>query len=138
MFKILSIITISAFIVHSFNSLNGQWKLIQYRDCIGKSVINEPGDLHKSIEVGLKTVHDSGTIKGHTISNEIVGRYILYNNNKIRVFSFGGTKVGEGTEWGAAFWSAMPRASSYNIKKDTLFLNYENDKKVMVFIKIKK
>jgi hypothetical protein len=90
------------------------------------------------IEIEFKTLKDSGIFKGHTIFNEITGKYIVYNKNMIRVTSFGGTKVGEGTDWGNEFWFAMPHASSFKIKKDSLFLSYDNDKKVMIFIKIKK
>ena len=116
-------------------TLTGTWKLIQYKDLTTGVIENIPQE-YVDREVVTFTFEDNnktGKFNGRTVSNETGGEYILEPNNKIKVESFGGTKVGEDS-WGGKFWETIRQSTSYEIKKDTLHILYDHDTKCMTFI----
>ena len=117
-------------------SITGKWRLIQYKNLTTGQIENEPPEF-KDRDVMTFYFQDkgnSGKFKGKTIRNDVYGEYTLMPNNKIKVFNFGGTKVGE-PEWGGKFWSSIRVSSSFKISNDTLAIFSENEKKCMVFIR---
>jgi hypothetical protein len=75
-------------------------------------------------------------MKGNTTTNSVEGKYTILENSKLKVESFGGTKINE-HGWGSNFWNTIYQSSSFNYSKnnDTLIILYDNDTKAMKFIR---
>ena len=119
-------------------TLNGYWSLICYSDLlIGKNYCITPTDESQTVSLMFNDNGKVGTMSGHTTGNEVEGNYIITNKNKIKVKSFGGTKIGE-IDWKYNFWNAIYQSSSFKYTADTLVILFDNDTKAMKFIQLTK
>ena len=121
---------------HYPDSLNGNWTLVCYSDLISR-LTDCKSQNEQSLPISLVFLDDgkTGTINGHTSRNDVTGSYMLLDNHKIKVDKFGGTMVGEMTDWGDKIWTTIQQSSSYKYKSDTLVIQYDNDSKAMKFVK---
>ena len=118
--------------------LNGNWTLICYSNLItGKQECRPQTDPRGTIALEFKDDGKTGTMVGHTIANKVTGDYTIWDNYKIKVERFGGTKMGE-RYWGNNFWTTISQSSSFKYSGDTLVILYDNDTKAMKFFKTSK
>lgn len=110
-------------------TLTGKWKLIRYYNLTLGTSESEPVNIPRSIVVEFSDTGHIGKMNGHTVTNSVFGDYELIKENKIKILSFGGTKVAE-SKWGNKFWGAIHSVSSYKIDNNKLFLffNGENER----------
>ena len=119
-------------------TLTGNWTLICYSHSInGKQECRSQTDPRGTISLEFKDNGKTGTMVGHTITNKVSGDYTIWDNYKIKVERFGGTKVGE-DYWGNGFWKTISQSSSFKYSADTLVILYDNDTKAMKFLKTSK
>ncbi len=111
-------------------SLTGIWKVISYENLETEQVYTRSSPesgmadfTQTDIVVTLEQKGDTIRLKGHTISNEVFGTFLLKAKDSLHGLRFGGTRVGE-PHWGSWFWDAMYSASTYRLKKDRLTLVY--------------
>ena len=116
-------------------TLNGTWTLVcfsesntDFHDCNPESLSE------KSITLEFADSDGMGKIKGHTTSNNVFGNYQISGENQMKVTSFGGTKIVE-NGWGNQFWTTISQSSSFEFKADSLFIYYDNNLKIMKFIR---
>ena len=135
---LLVLLLISAFTLRPpLNSISGYWKLICYEDVVLNQMDCRPVDEYFSRKLTFKFNDDGkhGKITGSTTTNKVFGEYQLFENQTLKVNSFGGTKIGE-HGWGKDFWTKISQASSYKNELDTLLIYYESDTKAMKFIPV--
>ena len=114
-------------------TLTGKWTLICYKDISSGERTNRPSSYSpKQLTFEFLDNGKDGTIKGRTTVNDVTGKYKI-NKNRISVDRFGGTKIGE-HGWGSVFWSTISNSSSFEFRKDTLIILYDNDSKEMLFL----
>ncbi len=109
---------------------NGSWKVVQYEDLVSNQTFtrssHESGmeDFKgKNVIVTMEQQGDSIQLRGHTISNEVVGLLKLKNSDSIKCLSIGGTSNSE-PRWGSWFMDAIFSAQTYKLYKDTIFIDY--------------
>ena len=127
---------ISAFTLKSpAQTISGHWTLICYEDVVLNQMDCRPEDEYFNGRLTFKFNDDGkhGKITGRTTTNKVSGDYQLFENQRIKVSRFGGTKIGE-HGWGSDFWAKIRQASSYKNESDTLLIYYESDTKAMKFI----
>ena len=116
-------------------TLTGTWKLIAYKNLATGVIETEPEDIERSIVIEFRDDGKNGKLQGHTIINTVNGDYEIFDGNKIKVLRFGGSKAGEGWAWGYKFWDAIRQSSSYQVKGNSLFIYFSNDKELMEFVR---
>ena len=122
----------------SLNTLTGTWKFTEYWDFSEShypKVMKEPNDIDRSIILTFADSGDTGTIEGQTVTNLISGKYELFENQEMKVLSFGGTKVAE-PEWGSKFWDAIQKAIKYHATESELKIWYTDKYRYMRFEKV--
>ena len=115
-------------------SISGRWRLTHYHDIATNTKISEPPEISRSIVLDFIDKGDSGTFSGHTITNKVLGTYVLGVNQKITVLKFGGTKAGESHNWGHDFWTAIRASNSYKASNSRLFIYYDNSARMLEFV----
>lgn len=139
--KILLLLLIPLTLSFSFDetvqTLTGDWSLICFSDLITGQQDCKPNDDPSQI-VELKFMDDGkkGTMTGYSHPNRVSGSYTISGDKKIKVDSFGGTKIAE-HGWVSNFKETIYLSSSftYNATGDTLSILYDNDTKAMKFVK---
>ena len=120
------------------NSITGKWLLICITDLKTAHNSFRPENYNdKHLLFDFKDDGKTGEIIGQTTSNDVGGEYELFENEKMSVSKFGGTKVGE-HGWGYQFRDNIRNASSYGYSSDTLLIYFESDTKILKFSPIKK
>lgn len=118
-------------------TLTGHWKLVCFSDLVTNQQDCNPRNDSVYYAVNLEFIDDgkTGIIKGKTTTNRVQGEYKIFESGKLKVASFGGTKIAE-RGWGSNFWNTIYQSSSfkYSANKDTLLILYENDTKAMKFV----
>jgi hypothetical protein len=114
------------------STLTGTWKLIAYQQVETGSLETEPSGLEQSIEIHLSDNGLTGTISGHTITNQVSGKYALQAGSQMNVEEFGGTKVAE-PEWGNRFWRAMYQTGTYQVNSTQLVTTNKQHTEKMIF-----
>lgn len=113
-------------------SLNSTWKVVSYQNLISHSVTTKASlesgmsghDLKdKDIIVSLKIQDDILQLQGHTVYNTVSGKFQLGKDESLHCLSFGGTKIAE-PNWESWFWDAMNSADAFQLKGDTLTIDY--------------
>ncbi len=132
---LILLITTSFSLNQSRKILSGHWKLICIEDLITNTKAYRPESKYMNNELifEFKDNGIDGIIKGKTTSNKVSGVYEIYDNQKINVSKFGGTKIAE-RGWGSDFWSMIKSSSSYNYNSDTLIIYFDSDTKAMKFV----
>jgi hypothetical protein len=115
-------------------TLTGKWKLVKYHNLKLGTSEPEPDDIGRSIIINFSDDGSVGKMDGQTVSNSVRGDYELFEANKMKTVSFGGTKVGE-PNWGSSFWVAINVASSYERQNNKLFIYYNAETQKMEFEK---
>lgn len=113
-------------------TLSGSWHLVKYVDIKRNLVLTEPSNLTHPVILVFDDNMRTGKMAGHTMINIVKGTYEIYDSTKIRVTSFGGTKIGE-PKWGGDFWKAIRKGSSFSVSAQKLVIYYDYDTKYMEF-----
>lgn len=113
-------------------TLSGEWRLIAFEETYTEEIQVEPEHIPRSIILDLSDKGKTGTIEGHTVTNEIIGDYVLYNGLEMKVNDFGGTLKGE-PKWGQNFWDNIHKVQMYIRADNALYLYYRGDSSRMVF-----
>ncbi|QHT67753.1 META domain-containing protein [Rhodocytophaga rosea] len=116
----------------NLSTLSGTWKLTAYQQIETGAIDTEPSNLERSIEIQFSDNGSTGTISGHTVTNQISGKYALQAGNQINVESFGGTKVAE-PAWGNRFWTAIYQAGIYQVNSTKLVITNKLHTEKMIF-----
>ena len=115
-------------------SLNGKWKLVKYHNLVNGISESEPSSISRSIIIEFSDNEINGKMNGQTVTNSIFGKYELLQENKMKILSFGGTKIGE-PNWGNKFWEAIHKASSFERQNNKLYIRFNVDSEKMEFRK---
>jgi len=115
-------------------TLNGKWKLVKYHNLTNGTSESEPTNISRSIIIEFVDNGIKGNMNGHTVTNSVGGEYELFQDNKMKTLSFGGTKIGE-PNWGDKFWDAIHASSSYDRRSDKLYIYFNADSEKMEFKK---
>ena len=119
----------------SAQTLSGHWTLVCYSNLLtGTQDCKSPTDNTGPISLIFIDNGKTGKITGHTIVNNVFGEYTILDNNKIKIEKFGGTEIME-HGWGSDFGTIIYQSSSFHYSTDTLVVLYDNDHKVMKFLK---
>ena len=113
-------------------TLSGEWRLVAFEESYTDEILLEPEHIPRSIILNFNDKGKNGTIEGHTVTNEIIGDYILYNGLEMKVNDFGGTLKGE-PQWGENFWENIHKVGMYIRSNNALYLYYRGDSSRMVF-----
>jgi len=103
--------------------------VIKYHDFTSNTVRYHPKT--EKYPIWIRFNQDS-TLIGNTLRNNVYGEYDLFDNNKISITSFGGTKVGE-PAWGLRFWNKFREIESYNFKDDSLLFYLNSNTESLTF-----
>ncbi|GAB3180118.1 hypothetical protein [Telluribacter humicola] len=118
--------------------LEGTWRLQAYQNIDSRKLEEDPDPSGRGVVFTFKEEGEAGTIKGHTVANEVFGSYQKADACQLLNVTFGGTKVAEPTSWSAKAWTAMNSATGYEIytskdRKDQLSIYYNNRSERMIF-----
>ena len=113
-------------------TLTGTWKLEAY---LTSGILeSKPANVDKDVIFTLKDDEKTGTIAGNTFVNTVEGNYDLLGDCRIRVKSFGGTKVGE-PAWSEKAWLVSGTEYYYERFEGTLKIHRNQGKETMIFKK---
>jgi hypothetical protein len=115
-------------------TISGDWLLVCISDIIQGKTSHRPTN-YKTNQLLFEFKDDGefGEEKGVSTVNSVRGSYQLFDNQKIEVTSFGGTKIAE-HGWGSHFCKNIRRATSYRYSSDTLLIFFDSDKRALKFI----
>ena len=113
------------------DSLIGKWELCKYVNLQTSSFTVKPNNITKSVVINFL---DFTNVSGNSLANSMKGEYTLISNS-IKFIDLEWTLVNE-PEWGTEFVYALYSTDSVKIEKNTLFLFYNQSKKVMLFNKL--
>jgi heat shock protein HslJ len=116
----------------SISSLTGTWRLTAYRYTETATLEMEPPGLNRSVEIHFTDNGSLGNFSGHTVTNQVFGKYSLQPGYRIAISELGGTMVGE-PEWGNKFWENFRQAGFYEVSADKLIIYYKQDEGRMIF-----
>jgi heat shock protein HslJ len=117
----------------NLKTLTGYWTLTCFSD-----LDKNTNEFDSSSKIWLWFSDEKlGIILGRSRCNHLNGKYKIYDNNKIKVKDFMGTKVYCSEKWDDRLRRTMRLSSSFKYNTDTLLILYDNDKKAMKFIKTK-
>jgi len=115
-------------------TISGHWLLVSTSHVRLIDNSDRPKSHHKTqLSFEFKDDGKKGTIKGRTTVNSVRGEYQLFDQQKIEVTSFGGTKIAE-HGWGSDFWKNIKSASSYELSSGNLLIYFDSGQRVMKFI----
>ncbi|TDE13822.1 hypothetical protein [Dyadobacter psychrotolerans] len=115
-------------------TLEGSWKLTGYRDISTGNLEIDPDLNAKGVVFTFKDDEKTGNIEGHTSVNTVSGSYELMEYCRLKVTSFGGTKVGE-PAWSNRAWLASDSTFGYERIGNNLTIYRNTGKEGMVFRK---
>jgi hypothetical protein len=115
-------------------TLTGVWVLEGYQHLSTGVPDNITPDADKNVVFNFRDDEMKGTIEGNTFVNTIQGTYELQGDCRIKVITFGGTKVGE-PEWSAKAWLASETIYPYEKTGNTLKIYINQGTEVMIFKK---
>jgi hypothetical protein len=118
----------------STKTLSGKWKLVKYHNLTNGTIEAEPSNISRSIIMEFFDNEINGTMKGQTVSNSVSGEYELLEGNKMKILSFGGTKISE-PYWGGKFWHAIYTACAFKRQQGKLYIYFNLDNETMEFEK---
>lgn len=116
------------------DTLTGKWKLVKYHNLTTMTSESEPPNISRSIIIEFSDNRIKGSMNGLTVTNTVGGAYELFQENKMKTLSFGGTKIAE-PNWGVKFWDAIHAASSYERESEKLYIRFNVDTEKMEFKK---
>ena len=115
-------------------TLEGTWKLVGYRDISTGNLQTDPEPDGKGVVYTFTDNEKTGNIEGHTSVNTISGSYELLEYCRLKITSFGGTKVGE-PAWSNKAWLASDSTFGYERIGNNLTIYRNKGKEGMVFRK---
>jgi hypothetical protein len=116
-------------------TLTGTWKLEAYQSLSTGILESKPADADKDVIFTFKDDEKMGTIVGKTFVNTIQGSYELSENCRIKVTTFGGSKVGE-PAWSKKAWLISEQEYHYEKNEDQLKIHRNPDMETMIFKKM--
>jgi len=116
-------------------SLTGTWKLAYYKNGSTSVIDSMPITDGEEVIFAFKDNEKTGTIAGKTFVNTVEGEYEMLEYCRIKVTSFGGTKVGE-PDWSAKAWLESNATYHYKILGAELQIQRYQGTDIMVFKKV--
>ena len=105
-----------------------------YRDISSGNLEADPEPDGKGVVFTFKDNEKMGTLQGHTYMNTVSGTYELMEYCRIKMQSFGGTKVGE-PAWSNRAWLASDTIFYYERIENNLTIYRNAGKEGMIFKK---
>ncbi len=118
-------------------ALEGTWRLSAYQNLDNGTLQPDPDPKGRGVVFTFSEDSISVSFKGHTVVNSVSGGYSKGAECKLENGIFGGTKVGEPTQWSNKVWSAMNSVGNYGQTQKNLFIYFNQKSEVMIFSKIK-
>ena len=115
-------------------TLEGTWRLMGYRDISSGNLEADPEPDGKGVVFTFKDNEKMGTLQGRTYMNTVSGTYELMEYCRIKMQSFGGTKVGE-PAWSNRAWLASDTIFYYERIENNLTIYRNAGKEGMIFKK---
>ncbi len=105
-------------------SLSGKWKVTKYKYLLTNSAGHENKNLERSIILTFEDDGESGTVSGHTVTNDFTASYTIDGNQ----ISFNGMEGKETEEpaWGNKFWVAMALTHRFERSRKKLILTHSD------------
>lgn len=118
-------------------TLEGTWRLDAYQNLGDGTLQPDPEPNGRGVVLTFSKDGESISFKGHTVANIVSGGFLNGESCSLENSSFGGTKVGEPTQWSNKVWSAMGSVEAYGFINKNLYLYFNNRSEVMIFSKVK-
>ncbi|GHB52864.1 hypothetical protein GCM10007390_01920 [Persicitalea jodogahamensis] len=119
------------------STFEGTWKLNAYQNLSDGTLQPDPDPDGHGVVLSFAEDGKSVSFKGHTVANAVSGSFIKDGSCNLANSVFGGTKVGEPTQWSNKVWSAMNSVVSYGQNEESLFIYFNDRTEVMIFSKVK-
>jgi len=114
-------------------SLEGTWRLQAYQKLSDGTLQADPDPKGRGVVLTFTQEGTTVRFEGHTVANTVSGGYQKGDSCRLEQGTFGGTKVGEPTEFSSKAWVAMNGAEAYGRKAEQLFIYFNNKSEVMIF-----
>lgn len=118
-------------------TLEGTWRLNAYQNLKDGTLEPDPNPKDRGVVLTFTEKTDTIGFKGHTVVNTVSGGFSKGGSCRLKDGSFGGTKVGEPTQWSNKVWRALPGAEAYGFTKKNLYFYFNGKSEVMIFSKVK-
>jgi hypothetical protein len=117
----------------SISSLEGTWRLGAYQKLNDGTLETDPDPKGRGIVLTFTEEGNLVQFAGHTVGNTVSGAYQKGDSCRLEQGTFGGTKVGEPTEFSSRAWVGMNGAEAYGRTAEKLFIYFNNKSEVMIF-----
>ena len=121
----------------SISTLEGTWRLRAYRNLSDGTSITDPDPKGRGVVLTFTEEGNTVRFEGHTVANVVSGGYQKGDSCRLEQGTFGGTKVGEPTEFSSRAWVGMNGAETYGHTVDNLFIYFNKRSEGMIFDKKK-
>lgn len=115
--------------------LEGTWRLSAYQKLDEGTLLADPDPKGRGVVLTFTQEGKTVRFEGHTVANTVNGGYLKGDSCRLKEGTFGGTKVGEPTEFSSRAWVAMNGAEAYGRSTDKLYIYYNGKAEVMIFDK---
>ncbi len=113
--------------------LEGTWRLSAYQKMNEGTLLSDPDPKGRGVVLTFTEEGKTVRFEGHTVANTVSGTYQKGDSCRLAQGTFGGTKVGEPTEFSSRAWVAMNGAETYGRSTDNLYIYYNGKSDVMIF-----
>ena len=117
----------------SISTLEGTWRLNAYQKVSEGTLQPDPDPEGRGVVLTFTEENNRVRFEGHTVANTVSGGYQKGDSCRLEQGTFGGTKVGEPTEFSSRAWVAMNGAETYGRTTDNLFIYFNKGSEVMIF-----
>ncbi len=114
-------------------ALEGTWRLAAYQKMSDGTLQTDPDPQGRGVVLSFTEEGNTVRFKGHTVANTVNGGYQKADSCRLEQGTFGGTKVGEPTEFSSRVWVGMNGAEAYGRTRDNLYIYYNGKSEVMIF-----
>ena len=115
--------------------LEGTWRLSAYQKLNEGTLLSDPDPKGRGVVLTFTEEGKTVRFEGHTVANTVSGGYLKGDSCRLAQGTFGGTKVGEPTEFSSRAWVATNGAEAYGRSTDNLYIYYNGKSEVMIFDK---
>lgn len=117
--------------------LEGTWRLQAYQKLSEGTLESDPDPKGRGVVLTFTEEGKKVRFAGHTVANTVSGGYQKGDSCRLEQGTFGGTKVGEPTEFSSRAWVGMNGAEAYGRGRDQLYIYYNGKSDVMIFERVK-
>jgi hypothetical protein len=113
--------------------LEGTWRLDAYQKLSEGTLETDPDPKGRGVVLTFTEEGKTVRFEGHTVANTVSGTYQKGDSCRLEQGTFGGTKVGEPTEFSSRAWVGMNGAERYGRTTNQLFIYFNEGSDVMIF-----